>query len=274
MIIVTEPCIPFRVWLQQQQPKPTLDQIIYGLQCVITALSFLHTSANVSHGNVTMDALYVTPAGDVKLWNFALVTSFTTSTSTSTTTSTTTNNHPPLSIPRHFMDHESILTPLSYRSPERIEQRYDVIAATGVHVMDSYSVGILISELFNPPFPYTPLPTVLVKAVQRLQTSNLKMRPKLSPLLKCPLFTTNPYIQLQMLMMEFPVMTIEQKIIFWNDTMTSHLQPSNNNNSTGSNNHHHHPHTIPPNVILQKILPLMKNEIMTICENEMLRTQE
>lgn len=255
LIIVTEPCIPFSVWLQQE-PKPTLDQIIYGLQCVIQALNFLHTSAMVSHGNVTMDALYVTPAGDVKLWNFALVSSFT----------TTTNSSP--SVPRHFIDHESILTPLSYRSPERIEQRYDAIAAAGIHVMDSYSMGILITQLFSPPLPYTPIPNVLIKAVQRLQTTNLKMRPKLGPLLKCPIFDTL-YIQLQMAMTEFHVMAIEQKIIFWNDTITSSLQQSTNLQSSSS-----HRIIIPSNVILQKVLPLIKNEIITICENEMLRTQE
>lgn len=246
LIIVTEPCIPFSVWLQQQDPKPTADQIVWGLQCVITAVSFLHTSANVSHGNLSMDSLYVTPAGDVKLWNFALVSSFATT-------------QPP-SVPRHFIEHEAILTPNAYRSPERMELRYDVIAASGVHVMDSYSMGILIAQLFQLP-QYAPLPTPLVKAVQRLQTSNLKMRPKLAPLLKCPIFDT-PYIQVQVAMTEFHVMPIEQKILFWNETVSSMIMPTTTTTR------------IPTNVILQKILPLIKNEIVTICDNEMLRTQE
>ena len=276
LIIVTEPCIPFAVWLQQT-PKPTIDQIVWGLHGVITALSFLHTSAHVSHGNLTMDSLYVTLAGDVKLWNFSLLSSFQ---GTSASASTTHSPPPtPPMVPRHFIDHESILTPLSYRSPERIEQRYDVIAASGVHVMDSYSMGILISQIFQLPL-YAPLPTPLVKAVQRLQTSNLKMRPKLAPLLKCPIFET-PYIQLQLATTEFHVMTIEQKITFWNDTVSSLLMMTTTTMSPNHQNHsQHYPTTtttttiIPTSVILQKILPLIKHEIVAICDNEMLRTQE
>jgi hypothetical protein len=78
-------------------------------------------------------------------------------------------------------------------------------------------------------------------------------------------------------------MAIEQKISFWNDTITAQFQqPSNSSSSSSSSSSsisHHHSNqygnnNIPSNVILQKILPLIKNEIMTICENEMLRTQE
>ena len=247
-IIVTEPCIPFAQWLQQE--TPTIDQLTWGLHNVITALSFLHNSAQVSHGNVSMDSLYVTPAGDVKLFHYSLVSSL----QQQQQSSSQNGGGGVLALPRHFIDHESIVTPLAYRSPERIEQRYDAIAASGIHVMDSYSVGVLITQLFAT----APggVPTTLLKAVQRLQTPNLKMRPKLLPLLKCPIFDT-PYQHWQMAVTtEFPVRTIEQKIATWTDTISPLVAQ------------------LPMRVVLYKLLPLMQQEITTICENESLKSQE
>jgi SCY1-like protein 1 len=241
LIVVTEPCIPFQVWMNQE-PKPTIDQLVWGLQCIINALHFLHASANMCHGNISIDSFYVTPAGDVKLWNFSLVSSYTSTT--------------PPSIPRHFIEYESILTPSIYRSPERVEQRWDVIATSGIHVLDSYSLGIFISQIFQSPI--YPLPTPLVKAVQRLQTPNIKMRPKLQPLLKCPIFDTI-YPKLQLSIQEFNIMDIESKIQFWNTTLTVQQLTTN---------------IIPKTVILYKILPLMQNEICTIYDNENLRAHE
>jgi SCY1-like protein 1 len=233
LIIVTEACIPFSTWISSSHNPPSIEQIVWGLECVVRALSFLHT-AQMCHGSISLESLYVTPAGDVKLWNFAILSSFENAT-----------------VPRHFTDYEGAVTPALYRSPERAEGRWDAIGAAGVHVLDSYAIGILIGQMF--PFG---IPTPLVKAVQRLQTTNLKMRPKLAPLLKCPVFDT-PYQKLQCQLEEFTIAPVENKILFWQN-ITPQLPAQ----------------LLPHMVVIHRILPLIQSEIATICGNESLRTQE
>ena len=64
--------------------------------------------------------------------------------------------------------------------------------------MDSYSLGVLVADYwYNNGNGINRVPATLQKAVQRMQTSNLKMRPRLQPLLKCPAFDT-PYQKLQL----------------------------------------------------------------------------
>ena len=239
LIVVTEPCIPLDTWLQQQ---PALEQIAWGLESIIRALHFLHASAGMVHGNLSPTSFYVTPAGDVKLWNFALVSSFSTTSSAA-------------AVPRHFIDWESLVTPQEYRSPERIEGRWEAIATAGVHAMDSYGLGVLIGHLFRT--NGGGVPPALQKAVQRLLTANLKMRPRLQPLLKCPVFDT-PYQKLQLQLEELAVQPVEQKIQFWHNYVTPNLQAE----------------VIPEAVAVHTLLPLMKANIETICGNESLRAQE
>jgi len=230
LIIVTEPCISLDTWLQTNPPP---EQVAWGLEAIVRALHFLHASAGLCHGNLSPLSFYVTPAGDVKLWNFSLVSSL---------------QH---GVPRHFIDWEGLVTPQEYRAPERLEARWDAIAASGVHAMDSYGLGVLVAHMFH-----GVVPTQLTKAVQRLQTANLKMRPRLQPLLKCPIFDT-PYQKLQLQLEEFAVQPVEQKIMFWQN-LTPNLQAE----------------LIPEQLAVHKLLPLMKTGIETNCLNEALRQQE
>jgi len=233
LIIVTEPCVPLETWLAS---RPDPEAIAWGLESIVRGLHFLHASAQLAHGNVSPGSFVVTPAGDVKLWNFALATST-----------------QQLSTPQssHFVEWEGALTPGPYRSPERIERRWDALAAAGVHAMDSYSIGVLIPHMFG---GVTPPP--LVKAVQRLQTPNLRMRPKLQPLLKCPVFDT-PYQKLQLQLEEFAVAPVEQKIQFWHN-LTPNLQAA----------------LIPQKLAVYKLFPMMKDSIATICSTDALRSQD
>jgi len=234
LIVVTEPCIRLEAWLQTQPPP---EQLAWGLECVVRALHFIHTSANLSHGNVAPGSLVVTLGGDVKLWNFSLVTPVSTEASGG--------------ISLHFKDWESLLTPAPYRSPERQEKRWDAIAAAGVHTMDSFSMGVLIEHFFN-----VHLPAPLVKAVQRMQTANLKMRPRLQPLLKCPVFET-PFQRIQLQLEEFTVQPVEQKISFWHN-ITPTMQAG----------------LLPECVSVHKLLPLIKLTVQTICSSDSMRSQD
>jgi SCY1-like protein 1 len=232
LIVVTEPCITLESWLQTRPPP---EQLAWGLESIVRALHFLHASANLCHGNLSPESFFVTPSGDVKLWNFSLVTNVAQASG---------------GLSRHFLDWEGLITPNPYRSPERLERRWDAISAAGTHCMDSYGLGVLISHFFGS------IPQPLIKAVQRLQTQNIRMRPRLQPLLKCPIFDT-PYQKLQLQLEEFPVQAVEQKTHFWQNLVL--------NMQAGS---------IPENVIVYKLLPMMKAEITTICTTDALKSQD
>mmetsp|Transcript_12878 Transcript_12878/g.36300 ORF Transcript_12878/g.36300 Transcript_12878/m.36300 type:complete len:815 (+) Transcript_12878:107-2551(+) len=251
LIVVTEPCIPLSEWLlgAAASGPPTPEQLAWGLECVVEGLAFLHTSAKLAHGCVSPQSLYVTPAGDVKLWNFSLVTPVGPNTSTSAG-----------GPDGHFLDWESVCCPDTYRSPERREQRWDTVSNQGgVHTMDSFSLGVLIGDYWyrNASTNVNNVPQTLQKALQRLTTTNIKMRPRLQPLLKCPVFDTQ-YRQLQRSLQEISIQPVEQKINLWQN-LGNRLQ------QTG---------VIPVDVARYKILPLIITTILTICGNETMLSQD
>jgi SCY1-like protein 1 len=232
LMIVTEPCVSLDSWLLS---NPSAEQLAWGLDCLVRGLHFMHSSAKLSHGNLSPSSFYVTKSGDVKLWNFNLVTQI----------------GPNLGPDNHFQQWEQACTLEAYRSPERAERQYDAISNHGVHAMDSYGLAILIDHWFQ-----GRIPQKLQKAVQRMQTPNMKMRPRLQPLLKCPVFDT-PYQKLQLTLEGLVVQPVEQKIALWQNLGAS-MQSG----------------AIPKDVALYKVLPLIKNSAMTICTNEAMLTQD
>ena len=233
LIIVTESCIPLDQWLNS---NPSHEQMAWGLECIIQGLHFLHASANLSHSNIHPGSLYVTPSGDVKLWNFAIMTQV----------------GPNLGPSNHFKEWEQATTPESYRSPERVQQNYTGISnGGGVHSMDSYALGILIDYWFK-----GQIPAVLTKAVQRLQTPNIKMRPRLQPLLQCPIFDT-PLQKLQKQFEEITIQPIDRKVELWSNLGLS-MQAD----------------LIPRDLATYKVLPLIQAGIQATCTNETLMAQD
>eukprot|EP00934_Nitzschia_sp_Nitz4_P005391 Nitzschia sp. Nitz4//scaffold223_size33660//22988//25472//NITZ4_007873-RA/size33660-augustus-gene-0.19-mRNA-1//1//CDS//3329542625//5381//frame0 len=231
-IIVTEPCIPLQQWLLA---NPSPEQLAWGLECVVNALHFLHASAKLAHGNLHPQSLYVTPSGDVKLWNFSLVTPIG-------------NNLGPTN---HFQEWEASLTPESYRSPERVQRNYSAIQQGGIHAIDSFSMGVLVDHWFQ-----GQIPSVLQKAVQRLQTPNIKMRPRLQPLLKCPLFDT-PYQKLQKQLEEIVIQPVNEKVALWQNLNLS-MQAG----------------LIPEPLCRYKVLALIQDTIQKTCTNEAMLAQD
>lgn len=232
LIVVTEPCISLDQWLLS---NPTPEQLAWGLECIVQGLHFLHASANLAHGNVSPTSCYVTRSGDVKLWNFSLMTQI----------------GPNLGPSNHFKEWEAVVTPESYRSPERVQQNYTAISQAGIHVMDSFALGVLIDHWFQ-----GQIPAVLQKAVQRLQTPNIKMRPRLQPLLKCPVFDT-PYQKLQKQLEEIQIQPVHEKIALWQN-LTVSMQAG----------------LIPENLSRHKVFPLIQSSIKTTCTNEAMLSQD
>ena len=235
LIIVTEACIPLEAWLATHPPP---EQVAWGLESIVGALHFLHASANLAHGDLSPHSFFVTLAGDVKVWNFSLVTPVSPSQG---------------GLSMHFRDWEGLVTPQPYRSPERVERRFDDLTKQegSTHAMDSYGLGVLVGYLYN-----DQIPAPLQKAVQRLLTPTVRLRPRLQPLLKCPLFDT-PHQKLQLQLEEFLVAPIEQKIAFWQDVLPQ-LQAG----------------LIGEQVARYKLLPLMKMTLQTTGTNDSLKAQE
>jgi len=206
LIIVTEKAIPLDDWLDNLNPhtaQANAAAVSWGIYNIVEGLSFLHTQAKLAHGMICPDAVFVTPGGDFKLGGFDLVT--------------------PLGIADggggptpHFRKYEASVCPADYRSPERTSGRYDTLQQSApVHSIDCYSLAVLIEYIYTHPSAGTngQVPVPLKKALLRMKNDSPKLRPRLPPLLKCPVFD-NPYVKAQKFLDEVVSKPVEEKIIF------------------------------------------------------------
>jgi SCY1-like protein 1 len=250
LIIVTEPVIPLNDYLQNLQESTYLtdtqrqDAIAWGVHNLIQALTFLHNNAKVAHGNICPHAIFVTPGGDFKLSALHLLTPIGIADGATGPTP-------------HFRHFERDVTSNEYRSPERIEGRWDAISTSPVHVMDSYSMGVLLPQLYSHPGAGTKgrIPQKLEKAAMRLRSPNLT-RPRIAPLSKCPIFDT-PHIHAQTFLDSIATESTESKISFWKslpDLISRGL--------------------LSKNVARYKILPLLQSTITTLTSSDQGLTQE
>lgn len=200
LIIVTEQVTTLRSWLEKPHERK-LDRLAWGLVCVIKALDFLSTNAKMSHSCLCVDSIYVTPAGDFKLGNYSLLVSMGKLESGSTAG---------MDDKQYYQKYEAFVCPSAYRSPERANSEYDFIFnSLPTHAIDSYSLGVLIEDLYE-----GTVPEKLVKAVARLKTQSAAQRPRLSPLLKCPVLDT-PHCKSMEFLDEIAVKPVEEKISFY-----------------------------------------------------------
>mmetsp|Transcript_21482 Transcript_21482/g.43948 ORF Transcript_21482/g.43948 Transcript_21482/m.43948 type:complete len:836 (-) Transcript_21482:43-2550(-) len=206
LIIVTEEATPLDDWLDSLDPtSPAANSaaISWGLYDIVEALVFLHTQAKLAHGMICPRAIFVTPGGDFKLGGFDLIT--------------------PIGIEDggggptpHFRTYEAATCPDEYRSPERVGQRYDVLQQSApIHSIDCYSLAVLIEYIYAHPNAGTngKVPAPLQKALLRMKNESPKLRPRLGPLLKCPVFD-NPYVMAQLFLDEVTAKPAEEKIMF------------------------------------------------------------
>jgi SCY1-like protein 1 len=206
LIIVTEKAIPLDDWLENLNPhthQANAAAVSWGIYNIVEALNFLHTQAKLAHGMICPDAVFVTPGGDFKLGGFDLVT--------------------PLGIADggggptpHFRKYDASVCPADYRSPERLNGRYDTLQQSApVHSIDCYSLAVLIEYIYTHPSAGTngQVPAPLMKALLRMKNESPKLRPRLQPLLKCPVFD-NPYVKAQIFLDEVVSKPAEEKIIF------------------------------------------------------------
>ncbi len=250
LIIVTENAKPLDEWLESLDPRTSASNaaaVSWGIYNVVEALDFLHTQAKLSHGMVCPDAIFVTPSGDFKLGGFDLIT--------------------PLGIgdgnaggpSQHFRTYEGSVCPPDYRSPERVGGRYDVLQQSApIHSLDCYSLAVLIDYIYSHPNAGTSgsVPPALQKALARMKNESPKLRPRLAPLLKCPIFD-NPHVKAEKFLDEVLSKPIEEKIMF--------LQSLPDVLNRGVLNR---------NVAIHKILPLLVMGLNSSAGNENSMTQD
>lgn len=249
LIIVTEKAIPLDDWLENLNPhtaQANAAAVSWGIYNIVEALGFLHTQAKVAHGMICPDAVFVTPGGDFKLGGFDLVT--------------------PLGIADggggptpHFRKYDASVCPADYRSPERLNGRYDTLQQSApVHSIDCYSLAVLIEYIYTHPSAGTngQVPAPLQKALLRMKNESPKLRPRLQPLLKCPVFD-NPYVKAQIFLDEVVSKPAEEKIIF--------LQSLPDVLNRGVLNE---------NVAIYKILPLLVMGLRASAGNEAAMSQD
>ena len=255
LVIITEQVAPLDDWLEALDPRSPASNaaaISWGIHNVIEALDFLHAQARLAHGMVCPDAIFVTPGGDFKLGGFDLIT--------------------PLGIADgggggdgggptpHFRRYEGAVCPPDYRSPERAGGRYDVLqqSSSPVHAIDCYSLAVLIEYVYSHPHAGTAgqVPPPLRKALARMKNDSPKLRPRLAPLLKCPVFD-NPHVKAEKFLDEVLSKPIEEKIMF--------LQSLPDVLNRGVLNQ---------NVAIHKILPLLVMGLRSSAGNEAAMTQD
>jgi len=249
LIIVTENATPLDDWLENLNPhtsQANAAAVSWGIHNIVEALGFLHAQAKLAHGMVCPDAVFVTPSGDFKLGGFDLIT--------------------PVGIEDggggptpHFRKYEAVVCPADYRSPERVSQRYDVLQQSApVHSMDCFSLAVLIEYIYSHPNAGTSgqVPPPLKKALARMKNDNPKLRPRLAPLLKCPVFD-NPYVKAEMFLDEVMSKPVEEKIMF--------LQSLPDVLNRGVLNE---------TVAIHKILPLLVMGLKSSAGNETAMTQD
>jgi len=250
LIIVTEQVIPLNDYLNNILQGMTMqnqnaDAIAWGIYSLIQALDFLHNTAKLAHGNICLHSIFVTPAGDFKLGTFNLLTPVG-------------EEGAQVGPTRYFKHFERDITPREYRSPERIDGRWEAITKSPVHAMDSYSLGVLIEEIYRQPGSGTQgkVPDKLIKAVQRLKISSLSARPRVAPLAQCPIFD-NGLIKAHLFLDSIAAKPSEEKIVF--------LQALPDLLMRG---------VLPSNVAIHKVLPILVRIVTTIAGTEGAMTQE
>lgn len=250
LVVITEQVTPLDDWLEALDPRASASNaaaISWGIYNIVEALDFLHAQAKLAHGMVCPDAIFVTPAGDFKLGGFDLIT--------------------PLGIADgdmggptpHFRKYEGAVCPPDYRSPERVGGRYDVLQQSSpVHSVDCYSLAVLIEYVYSHPHAGTAgqVPPPLKKALARMKNDSPKLRPRLAPLLKCPVFD-NPHVKAEKFLDEVLSKPIEEKIMF--------LQSLPDVLNRGVLNQ---------NVAMHKILPLLVMGLRSSAGNEAAMTQD
>jgi hypothetical protein len=152
----------------------------------------------MSHCSLSPESIFVTPGGDFKLGNFSLLQQV--------------GGAGNSADEDYFRTYEAFLCPTPYRCPERDNGDHAALLTTlPSHIMDSYSLGQLIEDLYTD--VRLAVPEKLLKALARLKTPKTQQRPRVAPLLRCPALDT-PHVKSMYFLSDIDVKPAEEKISF------------------------------------------------------------
>ena len=181
-VIVTEACISLESWmkdrvglLESSEDKEAIfseiqQELIWGFRCVLLGLNFLHANGGLVHGNLGMNAVFVTPSGDWKIGSFEI----------SSTLSSGEEQ-------AFFIKNQQVLDTYYY-SPERKVINLASLETKPTN-LDIYSFGKCIEKCYE--MLGQELPKSMTKYVSLMVHSDVKKRPSALKLTTCALFTTD-----------------------------------------------------------------------------------
>jgi SCY1-like protein 1 len=190
LLLVTESCVPLDVWLSTVNDsrdgsnpsdfkdfKGVIQDIIWGMRCILTALEFLHTNS-LSHNYVCLNAIYVTKSGDWKLGAFDLTAGFTSDEDLS------------------FLNQNGSLLAATFTPPEvQTSSSTSKYAKCAIHEIDIYSTAqtflTVFDRLATSDNDGNAVPDTLNRVIKRMMSKEPKRRPTAATVLaKCTDFTS------------------------------------------------------------------------------------
>jgi len=167
----TDEVLPLPAWLERYGKDADPRTLAWGGHCVLQALSFLHSTKRC-HGSLTPDAIFVTAAGDWKLWGFELATSL----------DPLAPNNEGLGF---FRAHGSLVDD-AYRAPERKRNDWEGMANNRVGASDVWALSTLLERAYA---GRGGAPRELGVWLKRASNPEPSKRPSCDQILRgCPLF--------------------------------------------------------------------------------------
>lgn len=184
IVLVTETAIPLETWLNNlsnTQTNVQLQEILWGLKCILLALHFLHNNCNIIHGNIGLHSIFVTPSGDWKLGSMELAGNM--------------SVQPDID---HFIKYHHLLLSM-YSSPERLSSSnlneiLQTISSSNNNPVivpfyfDIYSFGQVTQKVFNK--SNIEIPRAFNKYIISMLQQDFKKRPTSNKLCQSSMFNS------------------------------------------------------------------------------------
>lgn len=185
IVLATESCIPLDMWLTEKlaEKDPSIEhELLWGFRCILEALDFLHTKANLSHGYLGLHAIYISKNGDWKLGALDLASNLAVAEDLS------------------FAKTYSNMLVRPYISPERMQlckcspgDDVENVTKTPQGAADIFSLAHCIQKCFDQ--LGVEVPSTFVQYTKKMLSVESRRRPTASQLVKCKEFN-NDHIQL------------------------------------------------------------------------------
>lgn len=185
--MATEWAEPLSVWVRSHRNDTNFtSSCLWGLYSLVSALQFINVDCKCIHAYLSIDTVWVTRGGNWVLACFELL------------TDASGNSEVP---DRQLTDNDGQLLETLYKAPERANREWGMVTAATRWALDSYSLGILIHEVFNGAITSAAdvkaaatgskagaVPAKLQPFVQRCLSGNPRSRPQPSDILACDWF--------------------------------------------------------------------------------------